>query len=86
MAHAHSRQSASDSIGNHVIDQIAIDHEDLRAGSYYWARRSSEDKAEVVQVSDVFGQERQYWSVAVVGSDQHHSLSEFTFLIKLIRP
>lgn len=80
------RQLAFDSIGESVIDQIAIDHEDLRAGSYYWALRSSEDDAEVVQVSDVFGRDRQYWSVAVVGSDQHHSLSEFIFLIKLSRP
>lgn len=80
------RQSASDSIGKRVIDLIAIDYEDLRAGSYYWARRSTEDNAEVVQVSDVFGQDRQYWSVAVIGSDQHHSLSEFIFLIRLFRP
>lgn len=69
-----------------MIDGMTIDHEELRAGAYYWARRTGADEAEVVQVSDIFGRDRDYWTIAVMGSDQHHSLSEFAFLIRLIRP
>lgn len=69
-----------------MAEPNTIDHDELRPGSYYWARRCGAQDAEVVQVSDVFGQGRQFWSVAVMGSDQHHSLSEFSFLIRLDEP
>lgn len=76
-----------DSTGNHrVAGQIAIEHDDLRAGSYSWARRTGSDDVEVVQVSDIFGSHKDYWTVAVMGSEQHHSLPEFSFLIRLIKP
>lgn len=66
--------------------ELLIDHEDLRPGSYYWARRCNEEDAEIVQVSNVFGSDREYWTVAVMGSDQHRSLKEFVFLIRLMKP
>jgi hypothetical protein len=69
-----------------VEGQITIDQDELRAGSYYWARRTGSDDVEVVQVSDIFGSAKEYWTVAVMGSEQHHSLSEFSFLIRLIKP
>lgn len=69
-----------------MATQITIDDDELRAGSYYWAHRLGADDVEVVQVSDIFGSDREYWTVAVMGSDQHHSLSEFAFLIRLIKP
>lgn len=65
---------------------ITIDHEDLRAGSYYWARNHESDETEIVQVSDIFGSAKEYWTVATIGSDQHRSLKEFDFLIRLLRP
>jgi hypothetical protein len=69
-----------------VIDGITVEQEELRAGANYWARRAGADDSEVVQVSDIFGRDRDYWTVAVIGSDQHYSLSEFAFLIRLIKP
>ena len=55
----------------------------------YWARRKTQDvesdECEVVQISTVFGHARDYWSVAVLGSDQHYSLHEFEFVAP-IRP
>lgn len=77
---------SKDKGGNLVAEPNPIDQDELRPGSYYWARRCGAQDAEVVQISDVFGQERQFWSVAVMGSDQHHSLSEFSFLIRLDEP
>ncbi|WP_246690962.1 hypothetical protein [Neorhizobium alkalisoli] len=65
---------------------ITIDHEDLRVGSYYWARSHGSDETEIVQVSDIFGSAREYWTVATIGSDQHRNLKEFDFLIRLLKP
>jgi len=69
-----------------VTRQITIDSEDLRPGSYYWAQRSGSDDVEIVQVSNIFGSDREYWTVAVMSSDQHYTVSEFAFLIRLIKP
>jgi len=70
-----------------VARQYTIDPADLRVGCYYWARPiEREEELQIVQVSDVFGSEREYWSVAIMGSDQHRSLEEFDFLIRLMRP
>lgn len=69
-----------------LYDDISIDEAELRAGSYYWARRIDGAEIEVVLVTNVFGPEREYWSVATMGSDQHYSLREFEFLIKLMKP
>ncbi len=55
----------------------------------YWARRKTQDvesdECDVVQISTVFVHARDYWSVAVLGSDQHYSLHEFEFVAP-IRP
>jgi hypothetical protein len=69
-----------------VATEITIDPNDLRVGSYYWARPNQGEDLEIVQVSDVFGSDREYWTVAVMGSDQHRSLKDFEFLIRLMRP
>lgn len=71
---------------NRVAGQITIDQDELRAGSYYWTRHTGSDDVEVVLVSNIFGSDKEYWTVAVMGSEQHHSLSEFSFLIRLIKP
>lgn len=67
-------------------EPISIDPENLRVGSFYWARRAGADDAEIVQVTDVFGAAREYWSIAVMGSDQHYSPRDFDFLIRLMKP
>lgn len=66
--------------------EISIEEDDLRAGTYYWARRVDGTALEIVQVTDIFGSGREFWSVATIGSDQHHSLREFKFLIRLMKP
>lgn len=51
----------------------------LVPGQLYWARslKHSDGKITVVQVSRVFGDDPDYWTLAVLGSDQHHMPSEF---------
>jgi hypothetical protein len=66
--------------------EISIEEGELRAGTYYWARRTGGTETEIVLVTDIFGSDREYWSVATMGTDQHHSLREFKFLIRLMRP
>jgi hypothetical protein len=59
---------------------------DLVAEQLYWARRKSsadDDRPEVVQISTVFGSSRDYWSVAMLGTDQHYSVNEFIFLARI---
>ncbi|NLS07154.1 hypothetical protein HGP14_28050 [Rhizobium sp. P32RR-XVIII] len=42
---------------------------ELKRDSYYWARRRGESAWEIVQISTVFGEEREFWAVARIGSD-----------------
>jgi len=51
----------------------------LVPGQLYWARSSKhfDGKITIVQVSQVFGNDPDYWTLAVLGSDQHHMPSEF---------
>jgi hypothetical protein len=64
-----------------------IDHSELEGNGYYWAVRIGPDiegaALEPVQVSTVFGSTPEYLSVAVLGTDQHYSLNNFTFLAKI---
>ena len=47
--------------------------------AYYWARSSKhfDGKLTVVQVSTVFGEEPNYWTLALPGTDQHAMPSDF---------
>lgn len=83
MGYLHSWNTKSERA---LKSEISIDEDELRAGSYYWARRMDGPEIEIVLVTDVFGSDREYWSVAVMGSDQHHSLREFKFFIRLMKP
>ena len=71
--------------GVNMIDPLSV--EPL---SVYWARRKTQDaesdECEVVQISTVFGHARDYWSVAVLGSDQHYSLHDFEFVAPICAP
>lgn len=64
----------------------------LEAGSFYWARRrleietSDASAIEVVQISTVFGVAREFWAVAVTGSDEHFDVDAFEFFHKVPCP
>jgi hypothetical protein len=50
----------------------------------YWARSSKyfDGSLTVVQVSNVFGEDRDYWTLALLGTDQHAMPHDF----EIIRP
>ncbi|KAA0685621.1 hypothetical protein DTW90_35140 [Neorhizobium sp. P12A] len=56
----------------------------------YWVRRKEPNgevaALQIAQVSNVFGASPDYWSVAVLGSDQHSSLAEFEFIVEITAP
>ena len=66
----------------------------LEPNRFYWARRLPVEGAtvveasdiEVVQVSTVFGVTSEFWTVAVMGSDEHFDLASFEFLHKVPSP
>jgi hypothetical protein len=68
--------------------------EQLEPSRFYWARRlpvkgmtiSEFDDIEVVQVSTVFGATFEFWTVAVMGSDEHFDLAAFEFFHKVPSP
>jgi hypothetical protein len=39
----------------------------------------------IVQVSTIFGEDPDFWTLAVLGSDQHHMIGDFE-LIALVEP
>jgi hypothetical protein len=49
---------------------------------FYWAKsgKVAAGRPTVVQVSTVFGDEREYWTFAVVGSEQHYMIGDFEIL------
>ena len=71
---------------------IAIDK--LEPKRFYWARRlplkgapaSAPSDIEIVQVSTVFGAASEFWTVAVMGSDEHFDLAAFEFFHKVASP
>lgn len=65
-----------------------IAEEDLEPQHIYWAtlRDTPDGEPTVVQISTVFGASREYWSVAMLGTDQHFSLNNFRFLAKAEHP
>ncbi|UIK01120.1 hypothetical protein LZK82_26535 (plasmid) [Rhizobium leguminosarum] len=70
-----------------------ISTDQLEPNRFYWARRLpakgtsiSERDIEVVQISTVFGAACEFWTVAVVGSDERFDLSAFEFFQKVPSP
>jgi hypothetical protein len=55
---------------------------------FYWATSSKHGNGEptVVQVSNIFGEEPEYWTLAVPGSDQHHMLADFEIIASVLPP
>jgi hypothetical protein len=51
---------------------------------YYWVRkRRPTGEPEIGRVSTVFGDARDYWTLAMVGSETHHMLDEYEFLAEV---
>jgi len=56
-----------------------MDRPELETEKFYWARRRGSSRTEIVMVSSVFGREREFWTVAVMGSESHAMLDNFEF-------
>ena len=56
-------------------------------GAFYWATsdKYADGETTVVQVSTVFGTEPEYWTLAVLGSDQHFMVADFE-IIAIVEP
>ncbi|OWV99988.1 hypothetical protein [Rhizobium sp. R693] len=59
----------------------------LVADAFYWATsdKHTDGRTTIVQVSTIFGQDPDYWTLAVLGSDQHHMITDFE-IIALVEP
>ncbi|WFU91424.1 hypothetical protein QA644_25035 (plasmid) [Rhizobium sp. CC1099] len=57
----------------------------LKPGCFFWAvsRKVGGQTPEVVRISTEFGQEREFWTVLVTGSDQHHMPDDFEFIVEV---
>lgn len=55
---------------------------------FYWARSDRYDhgRITVVEVSTVFGESQENWTLAVPGSDQHFMIDDFELLSLIERP
>ncbi|MGA1802188.1 hypothetical protein [Rhizobium sp. HT1-10] len=68
--------------------------EQLQPNHFYWARllpnegslASEPNEIQVVQVSTVFGAASEFWTVAVMGSDEHFDFASFEFFHKVPTP
>ena len=51
----------------------------LVPGAFYWAKSPKffDGKLTIVRVSTIFGADREYWTLALVGTDQHAMPGEF---------
>jgi hypothetical protein len=60
----------------------------LKPDCFYWATPKAERgaKAEVVLLSTIFGAEPEYWTVACLGSDEHHMPTDFEFIARIVPP
>jgi hypothetical protein len=54
----------------------------LVPGDFYWARSKKDvnDEVTIVQVSAIFGDSPDFWTLAVPGSDQHHMVGDFEII------
>lgn len=60
---------------------------DLEPGRLYWIRKPGADaEIEIGRVSTVFGKDREYWTVETIGSETHHMLYDFQFLMEIEPP
>jgi len=65
--------------------RLQLDRSDLEPEQFYWAQlRDTRNTPEVVRISTIFGDGRDFWSVARTGTDVHAMLDEFEFLSKVI--
>ena len=57
-------------------------------GAFYFVRsdKHSGGRPTVVQVSTVFGEDREYWTLVAIGSDQHYMISDFDQLSRIEFP
>ncbi|TAU38056.1 hypothetical protein ELH27_34320 [Rhizobium leguminosarum] len=55
--------------------------------AFYWARplKQSDGRLTVVQISTVFGVDQDYWTLAVLGSDQHQMIGDYE-IVALAEP
>ncbi|KRB49327.1 hypothetical protein ASE04_19135 [Rhizobium sp. Root708] len=56
--------------------------------AFYWAISGKHfaGQTTVVQVSTIFGDDPDYWTLAIVGSDQHHMIDEFDIIARVDPP
>lgn len=74
------------------MNTIAIER--LEANRFYWARRKPAHGApatepvdiEIVQVSTIFGAAPEFWTVAIIGSDEYFDLPAYEFFHKVSSP
>jgi hypothetical protein len=66
--------------------RMSIKTRDLKPEGYYWGRRHEGRGAEIVQISTVFGEDPEFLTVAVMGSEEHHDLQKFEFLAEIDFP
>ncbi|MFW8588832.1 hypothetical protein ACOJBM_40460 [Rhizobium beringeri] len=62
--------------------------ERLVPDGFYWARpiKGEGGKSTVVRVSAIFGEEPEFWTLMVPGSDQHHMPGDFEIIAQIERP
>ena len=60
----------------------------LVPGNLYWARslKYIDGKITVVEISTVFGVDPEFWTVAVLGSDQHFMPEDFEIIAHIEPP
>ena len=59
----------------------------LEPGAFYWAvPRNDNGSATIVQVSTMFGEDPEYWTLALVGSEQHQMLGDFDIIARIDEP
>ena len=60
----------------------------LEPDCFYWATPKADRgaKAQVVQLSTIFGAEPEYWTVACLGSDEHRMRADFEFIVRIVPP
>ncbi|NKN00863.1 hypothetical protein [Rhizobium leguminosarum] len=56
--------------------------------AFYWARplKQGDGRLIVVQVSTVFGADPDYWTLAVLGSDQHQMIGDYEIVALAVPP
>lgn len=60
----------------------------LVPNAFYWARsvKHNDGRLTVVKVSTIFGTSREFWTLAVPGSDQHFMIDDFEILSEIEQP